>query len=53
MTANGRARRFYERAGWRPDGAEKTEEWAGARVPEVRYRRPLIPAAGGPDPTAR
>jgi GNAT superfamily N-acetyltransferase len=53
MTANGRARRFYERAGWRPDGAEKTEEWAGARVPEVRYRRPLIPEASGRGPTAR
>ncbi|MFD4787316.1 GNAT family N-acetyltransferase [Streptomyces sp. NPDC058459] len=31
---NTRARRFYERAGFRPDGAED-----GASVPEVRYVR--------------
>lgn len=38
---NARARRFYERAGFAPDGAEEAEEIAGARVPEVRYARPL------------
>jgi GNAT superfamily N-acetyltransferase len=38
--ANERANRFYESAGFRRDGAEKTEEtWA--HVPEVRFRRSL------------
>jgi RimJ/RimL family protein N-acetyltransferase len=35
---NERARRFYERAGWSPDGAEKDDVVAGATVTEVRYR---------------
>ncbi|MFE1248550.1 GNAT family N-acetyltransferase [Streptomyces sp. NPDC058735] len=34
---NGRARRFYERAGFRADGAEERFEVDGATVPEVRY----------------
>ncbi|MFG2180739.1 GNAT family N-acetyltransferase [Streptomyces abikoensis] len=34
---NARARRFYERAGCRPDGAERSAEYAGTAVPEVRY----------------
>jgi len=34
---NPRARRFYERAGWAPDGARKAEERFGVRAPEVRY----------------
>ena len=34
FTANARARRFYERNGWGPDGAEDT--YAGQ--PEIRYR---------------
>jgi GNAT superfamily N-acetyltransferase len=38
---NARARRFYEIAGWKPDGATLTEEWRTAQVTEVRYRRPL------------
>ncbi len=38
---NSRARRFYERAGFAPDGAAEAEEVAGALVPEVRYARPL------------
>jgi ribosomal protein S18 acetylase RimI-like enzyme len=36
---NPRARRFYERAGWAPDGARKAEERLGVRAPEVRYRK--------------
>jgi GNAT superfamily N-acetyltransferase len=36
---NPRARRFYERAGWAPDGARKAEERYGVRAPEVRYRK--------------
>lgn len=36
-----RSRRFYERAGWLPDGEERTVEVLGVEVPEVRYRRAL------------
>jgi GNAT superfamily N-acetyltransferase len=35
---NGRAIAFYERQGWRPDGAEKLH--ARSRAMAVRYRRP-------------
>jgi GNAT superfamily N-acetyltransferase len=38
---NPRARAFYERAGWTPDGARKAEERWGVRAPEVRYRKEL------------
>jgi len=38
---NDRARRFYERAGWAPDGGCKAEERFGIRAPEVRYRKRL------------
>ncbi|MFD9892805.1 GNAT family N-acetyltransferase [Amycolatopsis sp. NPDC059027] len=41
LDTNTRARTFYERAGWKPDGATKTEELHGAVLPTVRYRRPL------------
>ena len=37
---NSRARRFYERAGFAPDGACHTLEGLGG-VTEIRYRRPL------------
>jgi GNAT superfamily N-acetyltransferase len=36
---NDRARRFYEMAGWHPDGGTKDDVMAGALVTEVRYRR--------------
>ncbi|AQS71853.1 GNAT family N-acetyltransferase [Streptomyces pactum] len=38
---NTRARRFYERAGFRADGAEEPFEVDGVEVPEVRYARHL------------
>ena len=38
---NPRARAFYERAGWTPDGERKAEERFGVRAPEVRYRKAL------------
>jgi GNAT superfamily N-acetyltransferase len=38
---NPRARAFYERGGWLPDGARKAEERWGVRAPEVRYRKEL------------
>ena len=45
LTDNARARRFYERCGFAPDGS--TQAWSvhGACVPEVRYTRTL----GGAD----
>jgi GNAT superfamily N-acetyltransferase len=36
---NARARRFYEVAGWSPDGARKTHERWGVAPPELRYRK--------------
>ncbi|MFJ4326583.1 GNAT family N-acetyltransferase [Streptomyces tricolor] len=41
LKGNAPARRFYERAGFRPDGAEEPFEVAGVPVPEVRYARTL------------
>jgi RimJ/RimL family protein N-acetyltransferase len=38
---NDGTRRFYERAGWRPDGAEMHKDRGGAPVPQVLYRRHL------------
>lgn len=38
---NVRARRFYERAGFTPDGAAEPYEVDGTLVPEVRYARRL------------
>lgn len=47
LKENWRARRFYERAGFLPDGAEEPFEVGGSVVPEVRYVRALRgPAAG-------
>lgn len=37
LDTNTRARRFYEAAGWVPDGATKIEERPGALLREVRY----------------
>jgi RimJ/RimL family protein N-acetyltransferase len=41
LEGNGRARRFYERAGWAPDGTHKDDVLAGTPIREVRYRRSL------------
>ena len=48
---NARARRFYERAGFAPDGASHRLEGLGG-VTEIRYRRPLAgaPLAERPPP---
>ncbi|MFH8568603.1 GNAT family N-acetyltransferase [Streptomyces sp. NPDC017993] len=48
VRGNARARRFYERAGFLPDGSEEAYEVGGERVPELRYRRPSASAAGPP-----
>jgi GNAT superfamily N-acetyltransferase len=37
LETNARSRRFYEAAGWRPDGGHKTETLRGVDVPNVRY----------------
>ena len=39
LAVNDRARRFYELAGFVPDGAEKLAEMPGGQIPEMRYRR--------------
>ena len=38
---NPRARRFYERGGWEPDGGRKAFDRWGVAAPEVRYRKRL------------
>jgi len=38
LDSNVRARRFYERGGWRPDGASKDDAREGLTLHEVRYR---------------
>jgi len=43
LTANARARRFYEAAGWRPDGTSKVERRPGGTLRELRYRIALSP----------
>ncbi|MER7111488.1 GNAT family N-acetyltransferase [Streptomyces sp. NPDC000229] len=40
---NARARRFYEKAGFAPDGAEEPWHVAGVTVSELRYIRRLSP----------
>ncbi|WP_405997713.1 GNAT family N-acetyltransferase [Streptomyces sp. NBC_00829] len=47
LKENGRARRFYARAGFAPDGAEEPFEVDGVAVPEVRYARALTSAGCG------
>lgn len=41
LTGNARARRFYERGGWAPDGVEREDHIAAALVRQMRYARPL------------
>ena len=38
LESNMRARRFYEAAGWEPDGGRKSDERPGATLHEVRYQ---------------
>ncbi|MCZ7416259.1 MULTISPECIES: GNAT family N-acetyltransferase [unclassified Streptomyces] len=45
---NARARRFYEAAGYRPDGAVQAESYEGREVAEVRYHRSRPPGRGRP-----
>lgn len=41
LEGNARARRFYEREGWSPDGGVKDDDFGGRLLREVRYRRVL------------
>ena len=41
LDVNDRARRFYEAAGWSPDGATQIDDSRGFPLSEVRYRRRL------------
>jgi len=41
LDGNVRARRFYERDGWRFDGTRRTSTYGTAAAEEVRYRRTL------------
>jgi GNAT superfamily N-acetyltransferase len=41
LEENVRARVFYERGGWRPDGARTLFERPGFAAPEIRYRKLL------------
>ncbi|MCX5400906.1 GNAT family N-acetyltransferase [Streptomyces sp. NBC_00102] len=47
LRENTGARRFYERAGFAPDGAEEDFDAGGLMVPEVRYVTALTPPAAG------
>ena len=40
---NERARRFYERHGWRQEGPARVRDWHGARLVEPRYVKHLEP----------
>jgi GNAT superfamily N-acetyltransferase len=37
LTANSRARRFYEAAGWQPDGTSRMLDFDGTPIEEIRY----------------
>ena len=42
LDSNSRAVGFYERGGWRADGATKSERLGDVLLNEVRYRRALL-----------
>lgn len=46
VSDNPRARRFYEAAGWAPDGTTRREDLLGSPVDEVRYAHDLAVARG-------
>jgi ribosomal protein S18 acetylase RimI-like enzyme len=43
LGTNARARRFYERHGWRPDGRSKLHDWGAFVATDVRYVIDLPP----------
>jgi GNAT superfamily N-acetyltransferase len=40
LEGNERARRFYARGGWAPDGTRRVEQWGGVPVVQLRYAWP-------------
>jgi GNAT superfamily N-acetyltransferase len=38
LTDNARGRRFYEAAGWRPDGTRRVLDFGGTPIEELRYK---------------
>ncbi|MFI6421644.1 GNAT family N-acetyltransferase [Streptomyces sp. NPDC050842] len=42
LAGNARGRRFYEAAGWRPDGTTVRDVTGGRELEELRYRRALF-----------
>lgn len=42
LEGNARARRFYEKAGFVPDGHTQSTRVAGQDIPELQYVRPLL-----------
>lgn len=46
LETNAKARRFYERHGWAPDGGTQQHDWVAFTAPDVRYRRTLETASG-------
>jgi ribosomal protein S18 acetylase RimI-like enzyme len=53
LTGNARARHFYERAGWQPDGSVKAEEIFGVAAEELRYSKQLREPTGAAADPAR
>ncbi|HEY5026154.1 MAG TPA: GNAT family N-acetyltransferase [Acidimicrobiales bacterium] len=49
LSTNTRARRFYERRGWRPDGTSKLHDWDAFVATDLRYVIDLASVA--PEPT--
>jgi ribosomal protein S18 acetylase RimI-like enzyme len=47
LDSNSRARQFYERAGLRFDGGQKSEEVEGHQLCELRYECGLVPTPDG------
>jgi len=45
LQGNARADRFYRNDGWLPDGSHKQDTIWGIILPEIRYRRPLLPGS--------
>jgi GNAT superfamily N-acetyltransferase len=50
LTDNARGRRFYEAAGWRPDGTRRVLDFGGTPIEEMRYS-PMPAGTNGPSAT--
>jgi ribosomal protein S18 acetylase RimI-like enzyme len=48
LSTNARARRFYERRGWRPDGTSKLHDWGAFVATDLRYGIDLASADSTP-----